>query len=254
MGSLDRSVAFISGAGRGVGRAIAIEFARHGARVAAQDISPVNLEETMRLITEIGSEALELVGDMSKKMQVQGMIEAARDELGEIDILINQGTVAPARDLLEIDEWDWDRTLGVNLKGYFLAIQSIGRLMSDRRQGLIMNVVIPPTRFEQTKQYPAYEVSAAGIRGLTQQAGRELDPYNVKVFAIEPAWRVETAGVKGKAAVNDGLTWWQRAPGKLASVALDLCLQAEEISPGMVLKIGEDGSVHPARQAGDRRE
>lgn len=246
MKSLDQSVAFITGAGRGVGRAIAVALAQHGIRVAAQDISPVNLDETMRLIHSSGSEGLELVGDMSKKMQVQGMIEAARDAFGEIEILINQGTVAPQTDLLAIDEWDWDRTLGVNLKGYFLATQSIGRLMRDRRRGLILNVVIPPTRYEPAGHYPAYEISAAAIRALTRESAHELRPYEVKVLALDVIHGTDdcqTSSVK-----IEGHTWWQREPGKVASTVLDLCARSEQIRTGELLMIGADGGVQPAGQ------
>ncbi len=251
MKSLDEAVVLVTGAGRGVGRALAVEFAQHGASVAAQDISPVNLDETMRQIQDSKSNGLELIGDMSKKMQVQGMIEAAREALGEIDILINQATVAPATDLMTIDEWDWDRTLGVNLKGYFLAIQSVGRIMRDRRQGLIINVVIPPTRYELGKHYPAYAVSAAGIRALTREAARELGPHDVIVCAIEAEENGEASHQSGQEEPG-GLTWWQREPERLAAAALDLCLRAEQLRSGELLTIGKDGSLMRADKSIDR--
>lgn len=244
MDSLNGSVVLVTGAGRGIGRAIAVECARQGAKVAAQEISPVNLDETMELLRSAGSTCIELIGDMSKKMQVQSMIEEAREELGEIDILINQASVAPAVDLLAIDEWDWDRTLGVNLKGFFLTIQSVGRLMADRRRGLIVNVMIPPTRYVKSKDYPAYAVSAAGVRELTRQAGRELSPHGIQIFGVEAARRQKEPHSSGEDKGED-LTWWQHEPHIFASALLDLCTQSGQIDPGSVLVVERDGSAHP---------
>lgn len=244
MDPLNGSVVLVTGAGRGVGRAIAVGFAERGAGVAVQEISPVNLDETLELVRSVGSEGVDLIGDMSKKMQVQSMIEEARDALGEIDILINHASVAPAMDLLSIDEWDWDRTLGINLKGYFLTIQSIGRLMASRHHGLIVNVMIPPTRYIPTGAYPAYEVSKAGVRELTRQAGQELSPQGVHVFGVEAVRRAEETHSTGDDA-GETLTWWQREPFLFASAVLDLCGQAGQIDPGVVLSVDWDGSVHP---------
>jgi 3-oxoacyl-[acyl-carrier protein] reductase len=243
MSSMRDSVVFVTGAGRGIGRAIAVSFAELGARVAVQDISPVNLEETLRLVRATGSDGLELVGDMSKKMQAQGMIELARAELGEIDVLINRWAVAPPVDLLMIDEWDWDRTLGVNLKGCFLSIQSIGRLMLDRGEGLIVNVIVPPTRFDPAKKYPVYEVSAAGLHELTVQAGNELGARGIQVFRLKVGR--EGADLKLPDTLNEevAFAWWQHKPEVFAMALVELCVQAEDIEGGQVLMVAGDGSV-----------
>lgn len=233
---MSAKVAFVTGAGRGVGRSIALSLAQQGVKVAAQDNSPVNLDETLNLMRASGGQGLELVGDMSKKMQVQSMIEQGREALGEIDLLVNQGSVAPEADLLTMDEWDWDRTLGVNLKGYFLSIQSIGRLMSARHQGTIVNVVIPPTRYLPTKHYPAYEVSAAAVRELTRQAGEELMPHGVHVYGVQPAG-------PEKGADDQSQTWWQRDPDRFASVLVELAAAPDQGRQGCVLTVAQDGSI-----------
>jgi NAD(P)-dependent dehydrogenase (short-subunit alcohol dehydrogenase family) len=253
MRSMRDSVVFVTGAGRGVGRAVAVSFAELGAKVAVQDISPVNLEETLRLVRTAGSDGLELVGDMSKKMQAQSMIELARAELGEIDILINRWAVAPAVDLLTVDEWDWDRTLGVNLKGHFLSIQSIGRLMSDRGEGLIVNLILPPTRFDPAKNYPVYEVSAAGLHELTVQAGNELRSQGVQVFGLEAGREGSDFKVSDTLEKEVTFTWWQRQPEVFALALVELCVQAEDIGQGQVLTVERDGSVRSMKGPDGRR-
>jgi NAD(P)-dependent dehydrogenase (short-subunit alcohol dehydrogenase family) len=241
----NHSVVFITGAGRGVGRAVALAFAQHGADVAAQDITPVNLEETLALVRAHGNEALELVGDMSKKMQAQGMIEQARAALGEIDILVNHWAVAPDAGLLAIDEWDWDRTLGINLKGYFLAIQSLGRVMSDRGQGTILNLVVPPTRFDQSKSFPAYEVSAAAVRELTRQAGQELAPWGVQILAVETKREISKGLPEDQAEFESTPAWWQLEPETFASAVVELCSRSEGFEPGQLVLVYKDGSIKP---------
>ena len=243
MKTLSAKVAFVTGAGRGVGRSIALSLAQHGVKIAAQDNSPVNLDETLDMIRTAGGQVLELIGDMSKKMQVQSMIEQGRAALGEIDLLINQGSVAPEADLLTMDEWDWDRTLGVNIKGYFLAIQSLGRLMSARGQGTIINVVIPPTRYLPMKRYPAYEVSAAGVRELTRQAGEELEPQGVRVCGVQPAvdeWRTDSLAEE---AVDRTRTWWQQNPDRFTAALVQLCAAPDQIQQGCVFTVKQDGSL-----------
>ncbi|MGD8622385.1 MAG: SDR family oxidoreductase [Anaerolineales bacterium] len=244
MNSLRDSVAFVTGAGRGVGRAIAILLARQGVKVALQDITPDNLAETLRMIRSDDFEALELVGDMSKKMQVQSMIEQTREALGEINLLVNQWSVAPEASLLAIDEWDWDRTLGINLKGYFLAIQSIGRIMSDQKQGAILNVVVPPTRFQQSKNYPAYEVSVAGVRELTRQAARELTPMGVQVLTVQAERKGSMHQAADEDSSEDALAWWQLDPSVFASMVVEICSRSNQYPSGRLLVVRQDRSVY----------
>ncbi|HEX9028434.1 MAG TPA: SDR family NAD(P)-dependent oxidoreductase, partial [Anaerolineales bacterium] len=125
-------VVLVTGAGRGIGRAIAEGFAAQGAILALDDVSPVNLDETLRRIRASGGKAQDYVFDVAKKMPVQGMIETILQDWGRIDILINNAGVEPHASILEMDEWDWHRTLDVNLSGPFFTMQSAGRLMREQ--------------------------------------------------------------------------------------------------------------------------
>jgi 3-oxoacyl-[acyl-carrier protein] reductase len=179
---MDGIIILITGAGKGKGRALAAELARQGATVAANDISPVNLDE---LVRQGGGKIKAYTEDIVKKVAIQSIINQVEDDFGRIDLLINHAAVEPRSPLLEMDEWDWHRVLDVNLTGAFLAMQSVGRVMRVQGSGVIINLITAGgPQAGQTENKAAYLASMAGLLQLTRTAAVELAPYGIHVHAV----------------------------------------------------------------------
>jgi NAD(P)-dependent dehydrogenase (short-subunit alcohol dehydrogenase family) len=184
-------VVLITGAGKGSGRKLAEAFARHGATVAANDISPINVEEAVEEIRTQGGDARAYVDDIAKKVGAQALVKQVEDDFGHIDILINHAAVEPRSPLLDMDEWDWHRVLDVNLTGAFLVTQSVGRIMREQGGGVIINLVTEVGRDESLKR-AAFFASMSGLETFSQLAARELAPYSIRVHSLKNDTDVET--------------------------------------------------------------
>lgn len=186
MTDFEGKIVLVSGSGRGIGRTLAESFAAHGACVAVNDVNPDSALETVRRIQSNGGQAKDYVYDIAKKMPVQTMVEAILDDWERIDILVNNAGVEPHATLLELDEWDWRRTLDVNLTGPFLLTQSVGRVMREQGGGVIVNIASIAGRAHGLKDRAAYVASKTGLVGLTREAARELAAYGIRVNAVCP--------------------------------------------------------------------
>jgi 3-oxoacyl-[acyl-carrier protein] reductase len=184
MNTLKDKVVLITGAGKGAGRALAEAFAERGALVAANDISPINVEEVVNGIIVRGGKAKAYIEDVAKKVGAQTVVNNVEDDFGAIDILVNHAAVEPHVPLLDMDEWDWHRTLDVNLTGAFLMTQSAGRVMREKGKGVILNLVAGAGEGSK-KEAGAYLASKAGLAELSRQADAELSPHGVRVYAVE---------------------------------------------------------------------
>jgi len=176
---LEGKIVLITGAGKGKGRALAEALSKRGAIIAANDISPVNLDD---LVNQSGGKIKAYTEDIAKKVGVQTIIKQVEDDFGRIDILINHAAVEPASPLLDIDEWDWHRVLDVNLTGAFLAMQSAGRVMRAQGSGVIINIITAGE--SQGRNKAAYLASMYGLVELTRSASTELAPYGIHVHAV----------------------------------------------------------------------
>jgi 3-oxoacyl-[acyl-carrier protein] reductase len=183
MDRLKDKVVLITGAGKGSGRILALAFAAQGAIVAANDISPVNVEEVIAEIVAKGGRAKAYIEDVAKKVGAQNIIKQVEDDFGRIDILVNHASVEPQVSLLDMDEWDWHRVLDVNLTGAFLMTQSAGRVMRAQGSGTIINLITPSQA--PAEKEAAFSASMRGLDGFTRQAARELSPYGIQVYSVE---------------------------------------------------------------------
>lgn len=183
MTELSNKVVLITGAGKGAGRLLAQAFADRGAYVAANDISPINVEQVVDQINSRGGQAKAYIEDVAKKLGAQYIINQVEEDFGRIDILVNHASVEPHVPLLEIDEWDWHRVLDVNLTGTFLMTQSLGRLMRTQGSGVIINLIAK--KIPGSEPASAFTASMRGLDGFTHQAAAELSPYGIRVHAVE---------------------------------------------------------------------
>ena len=180
---LKDKVVLITGAGKGRGRALAEAFAQRGAMIAANDISPINVEEVVNSINQQGGRAKAYIEDVAKKLGAQHIIKQVEDDFGRLDILIHHAAVEPHIPLLDMDEWDWHRVLDVNLTGAFLVTQSAGRVMREKGSGVIVFLITGSARDEKSEA--AFMTSMDGLRGLARQTARELDPHGIHVYTVE---------------------------------------------------------------------
>jgi len=178
-------VTLVTGAGRGIGRATAEALAALGAIVAANDITPVHLDETLKHILDAGGRARDYVFDVAKRTPVQAMVDQVLEDWGKIDILINTANVEPHAAILDMDEWEWLRTLDVNLSGPFFTIQQVGRSMRQRQSGAIVNLGAGLALAK--KDQAAFIASKNGLAGLTRSAAMEFAEFNVRVNLVCPA-------------------------------------------------------------------
>ena len=182
-GKLQHKTALITGAGRGIGRAIAECFAREGARVAVADIDPNTANATA---AEIGPEALGLAMDVSSKAAVLAGTAQVLDEFGQLDILVNNAGYLVYTTFESCSEENWDRIVDVNMKGPFLCAQAVIPHMKARRQGVIINMTSLAAKTGGLAAGPPYAAAKAGVHTLTIGLARALAPDQIRVNAIAP--------------------------------------------------------------------
>lgn len=178
-------VAIVTGAGSGIGRATAKEFAREGAIVVAADINPESGTQTIRAIQESGGEAWFIQVDTASPEQVEALVQQTVDRYGTLNIMFNNAGVANAPvSVLEMPIAEYHRTISVNQHGYFYGIKAAGNAMKERG-GVIINTASIYAFIADRRNF-AYHASKGAVVAMTRAAALELAPYNIRVVAIAP--------------------------------------------------------------------
>jgi NAD(P)-dependent dehydrogenase (short-subunit alcohol dehydrogenase family) len=224
--SIRDQVAIITGAGRGVGRATALRFAREGARVVLFSRTPAPLDDVAAEIARQGYHLLAVVGDVSREEDVQALFQQTMQTFNRVDILVNCAGIVAVRPFVEMDVPTWDHVLEVNLRGTFLCCHEAFRIMAAQRSGVIVNLS-SLSGVKGVEKFPglsAYNVSKAGVASLTEILAVEGKPYNIRVCAVSPG-AVDTEMLK------------QAAPHLRASMT------ADDLAEILLFMVDESGRV-----------
>jgi NAD(P)-dependent dehydrogenase (short-subunit alcohol dehydrogenase family) len=182
---LEKRVAVITGSANGMGKAMALRFAREGCDVAVVDIQLDGAQKVAEEIKSIGRKAVAIKADISKSKEIKSMIEESAQAFGKIDILVNNAGAAGGGNLETSDEDEWDRVLALNLKGAFIACKAAVPYMKKQRYGKIINVSSMGA-VRPSVSVLAYHSAKAGILGLTLNLAFELAPFNIYANCIVP--------------------------------------------------------------------
>jgi len=261
--SLEGKVALVTGAKRGLGRATALAFAEAGADVAVCDVAIEGdeLEAVTEEVKKMGRRALAAQTDVSRKSEVDSLVQRVADELGTIDILVNNAAIPTAGiagepPFFETPEAEWDRVIDVNLKGCYFCTSAAGKIMIERRKGSIISIssafgimaglsnhLTPPELLPPPSlMVSPYQVSKAGIIMLTRALARQLGSYGIRVNAIAPSG-VKTEMLRDLWTAPDMLKYYEARvplrrmaePSEVASVALFLASDASSYVTGHTL-------------------
>lgn len=234
-------VALVTGGGRGIGQAIALAFAREGARVAVADVDGRTAAATARRIG--GRRALALQMDVADSMSVDAGFAALDRRWGRIDIAVANAAIEPIVPFLELEEDTWDRILDVNLKGTFLVAQRAARRMTRRRRGVIITLSSVNAEVARPES-AAYAASKGGVRQLTKAMAIGLAPLGIRVNAIGPGTVVTglTRHLLRNRAWRDAVnsrTPMQRVadPREIAEVAVFLASEASSYMTGSTVYV-----------------
>jgi 3-oxoacyl-[acyl-carrier protein] reductase len=231
-------VAFLTGAGRGIGAATARRLAAEGAAVAVTDLDLGPAEGVARAIRATGGRALALPVDVTRREQVEAAVERTVAEFGRLDILVALAGITRDNLLYRMTDQDWDEVMAIHLRGSFLAAQATQKYMVQQRYGKM--VFLSSTSALGNRGQANYATAKAGLQGLTRTLAIELGPFNVTVNAVAPGF-IDTRLTRATAE-RLGLSFEAFAQAVAAETPLRRIGQPEEVASVIAFLVSDDAS------------
>lgn len=238
MAELDGQVAFLTGAGRGIGAATARTLARLGATVVVTDLEREPAEQTTEQIRADGGTALAIALDVTDARAVDDVVTGTVEQLGRLDILVACAGILRDNLLFKMTDDDWDRVIDTHLKGSFLVARAAQRPMVARRYGKI--VFVSSTSALGNRGQANYSAAKAGLQGLTRTLAIELGPFNVNVNAVAPGF-IETRMTRA-VAERTGVDYEQLKADVAASTPLRRVGRPEDVASVIAFLVGDGSS------------
>ncbi len=241
-------VAIVTGGGTGIGRSIALEFAEFGADVVVSSRKLENLERVADEVKAIGRHSLAIEADITKKTDVDNLVQSVMEEFGRIDILVNNGGVGTTVPIIEADEDEWDLIIDTNLKGSYFCCQAVGRRMIEQRKGNIINITSGDGKRAIGRGTP-YNVAKAGAIMLTQCLALDFGEHNIRINSIAPGY-TKTEMTQSVWSDPEKLKMVESRrplgrigePGEIATAAVFLASDASSYITGQTINVC--GGVH----------
>jgi len=227
---LEGKIGIVTGAGSGIGEAIAKKLAQEGCHLVATDINETSLNRVVNEIQSLGYNAIGVKADVASKAEVELLVSATIQKYGKIDLLVNNAGIYPASPITELKEEEWDRVIDVDLKGVFLCSQEVIKYMIKQKSGAIVNIGSIDGK-EPSGGNAHYSAAKAGVMNMTKTFAVELAKYGIRVNSVSPGW-VATSNV----LANDR---WKMIINK---IPLGRLAKTEEIANGVLFLLTDYAS------------